>query len=190
MVCSHYILCFVGWYNPSNWLSIYNFQFLLLLLSIIASNIVRSWSFCCQKTKQIFIHNPSCGLLISWELDRQWVPPHSQCPSLHSCGLAYYFPLFSDFQNHSHCFVTPDYRASIYHKSWLKCPDLNFIKTNNETDLGWHNTMIYLCRGTEFQISVNCILIQDYTYILEGLSITIWQSFAAHALFSGKYILH
>ena len=57
---------------------------------------------------------------------------------------------------------------------------LNFIKTNKNTELLWHLTMIYIYND-KFQISVNCILIQASTYILEGLSITNWQSFAAHA---------
>ena len=41
-----------------------------------------------------------------------------------------------------------DYRDSIYHKTRLKCPNVNFIKTNIETDLVCHNTMEYLCEET------------------------------------------
>ena len=43
---------------------------------------------------------------------------------------------------------------------------------------------IFTFYNDKFQISVNCILIQASTYILEGLSITNWQSFATHAAHS------
>ena len=122
-------------------------------------------------------YNQSCGLLI-------FLKSGQTADSTQSCGSDYSLPLFSDFLEWLSLFLSLVNSWTIVipfiTKPTKNVQKLNFIKTNKNTELLWHLTMIYIYND-KFQISVNCILIQAPTYILEGLSITNWQSFATHA---------